>query len=542
MLTNGEASMKRWACRVTLSQELNFASVVARDLFYRFSRPRDNFRLEKVKPDVFPGEGLSEEAIDRQYTYLFTFFSDKDRAAIRAMIAQILQGVTAIQTVRLGEAPKPIVVRPKHEAQRSTEVVPPAAQRKAQGSMRVDLEKIEELVNLIGELIINKNQVDALSGTLMSDELMNAELKQQVAGFQVAKGQLHYVTGKLRDLALGIRMVPIGQTLRKFPAAVREMARKTGKKVNLITDGESTELDKAILEEIADPLLHIVRNAVDHGIEEPAARIKNGKIEEGTVLIRAEHEGDRISIFVEDDGGGLNEEKILQKAVAKGIVGGKESKQMTQREIHQLIFSPGFSTADTVSELSGRGVGMDVVKNNIMRLNGVVEVESGKNIGTRITLKLPLTLSILEGLLLEDMGQTYAIPLIAIEKAYLIDARRLKKVGRYALIEKDNQTIPVFRLGELFGLRERQEQTAYYLIEASSTDGRFGLMVQKIIGRQEIVLKPLGDYLGKVVGVSGATILGNGHVTLILDTKTISESLHGIIRETAATQPNTKAG
>ncbi|HRP70604.1 MAG TPA: chemotaxis protein CheA, partial [Turneriella sp.] len=341
-----------------------------------------------------------------------------------------------------------------------------------------------------------------------------------------------YFAGKLRDLALGIRMVPIGQTLKKYPAAVRDMARKQHKEIRVIIEGEETELDKAILEEISDPLLHMIRNSVDHGIEMPDVRVKNGKSREGTLLIRAEHEGDRVSIFVEDDGGGLNTQKILAKALEKGIVSAKTAENLSEREIFQLIFAAGFSTADKVSELSGRGVGMDVVKNNILRLNGTVDVESAQGVGTRITLKLPLTLSILEGLLLEDAAQMYAIPLIAIEKAYQVDPRALKRVGRYWLIEKNGVTLPVFRIAELFH-SDTTLEGSFYLIEAAAAGGKFGLMVQKIVGRQEIVLKPLGDYLGKVTGISGTTILGNGHVALILDTKTIADSVTNILRQDA---------
>lgn len=534
-----EQRAKQWGCQIEIDQAVSFPSISVRDLFRRLSAADSAFALETVQPEVFPGNGTTEEQIDQQYSYTFLFSTDLGRDEIKAYLAKILKGAKGISKIRLGQAEQKIAIQRPSEptaannAQVTGEV---ASARKAHSSMRVDLVKIEDLVNLIGELIINKNQVDALSQSILGVKGDNVtEAKQQIADFQIAKHQLNYVTGKLRDLALGIRMISIGTTLRKFPAAVRDLARKQGKEISVVIEGGETELDKAILEEISDPLLHMIRNAVDHGIEMPEDRRRKGKKTEGTVLIKAEHEGDRISILVEDDGAGLNSEKILRKALEKGIVSARQAGNLGAKEVFQLIFSPGFSTADTVSELSGRGVGMDVVRSNIMRLNGIVDVESGSGAGTRITMKLPLTLSILEGLLLEDLGQTYAIPLIAIEKAYRIDASRLKRVGRYWLIEKDNITLPVFRIAELFGRTSTVQQSAYYLIEASAADGRFGLMVQKIVGRQEVVLKPLGEYLGKVTGVSGSTILGNGQVALILDTKTIADSVSQIIREESVT-------
>jgi two-component system chemotaxis sensor kinase CheA len=534
--TVGKAA--RWGCIVELDTQTAYPSIQARDLFRRFSGIGPELSLESVQPDIFPDAELSEEQIDRQFSYSFMFMTPLERDAIRSLLGNALRGMKNVVKIRLGQLKTP-------DTRKSGVSAAPAQQpvaehraleqgRSVRGTMRVDLFKIEELVNLIGELIINKNQVEALSGNIIASASRTGDIRQDIASFHTAKNQLGYVTGKLRDLALGIRMVPVSQVIRKFPTAVREMARKTGKRVNVIVDGEETELDKAILEEIADPLLHIIRNAVDHGIELPEERERKGKFPEGTILIRAEHEGDRIALYVEDDGGGLDEIRILRKAVENGIVGAKQAEQLSQREIFELIFAAGFSTAEQVSELSGRGVGMDVVKNNIARLNGIVEVESGRDVGTRITLKLPLTLSILEGLLFEDLGQTYAIPLIAIERAYLIESDKLKKFGRYSLIEKNGHTLPVFRIAELFGHENAVSEPRYYLIEASSSEGRFGLLVQRILGRQEIVLKPLGDYLGKITGISGSTILGNGKVALIVDTKTIADSVNNIIREYSA--------
>lgn len=539
MVTAERETTAAWGCNVEIASDTGFPSIIAREIFRKLSAAQSDLVLVSVQPDIFPSESLSEEQIDSQYAYTYIFKSQLAKEEIRRILAAILKSVKALGRVRLGQAqarrPVKSAAPSAEPAVADTAAAEPESAPRARSSMRVDLVKIEDLVNLIGELIINKNQVDALSGNILSARTVNlAETKQQIADFQAAKNQLNYVTGKLRDLALGIRMVPVGQVLRKFPAAVREMARKSGKTINVILEGADTELDKAILEEIADPLLHIIRNSVDHGIEAPAERSRKGKSPDGTVLIKAEHEGDRISVMVEDDGAGLNEEKIVRKALEKGIIHERQAEQLSKREIHQLIFSPGFSTADSISDLSGRGVGMDVVKSNIARLSGVVEVESMPDVGARITLKLPLTLSILEGLLLEDAGHMYAIPLIAIEKAYQVGSDRLKRVGRYALIEKDNQTIPVFRIAELFGHSEIWNQQAYYLIEASSPDGRFGLMVERIVGRQEIVLKPLGDYLGKITGVSGSTILGDGRVALILDTKTIADSVSEILRSAPA--------
>lgn len=533
MPTATDTELKRqWAVALGVSAETAYPSITVREIFRKFAASASEMELLTVEPSIFPSESLSEEEIDKEFNYTFIFATALSRDVLKTRLAQMLRPHKTLTRVKLGQ----LTAKPRTQSEEKT-TLPETAQStqnhalKAHGSMRVDLVKIEDLVNLIGELIINKNQVDSLSNTILNADSRTAQdTKQQVVDFHAAKNQLNYVTGKLRDLALGIRMVPVSQVARKFPAAVREMARKCGKSVNVVLEGIETELDKAILEEISDPLTHIIRNAVDHGIETAEERRRQGKSSEGTILIKAEHEGDRISVMVEDDGAGLNEERILKKAVEKGIISAKLAERLTQKEIHQLIFSPGFSTAEKVSELSGRGVGMDVVKNNITRLNGVVEVDSARGVGSRITLKLPLTLSILEGLLLEDARHVYAIPLIAIEKAYVVSAARLKRVGRYSLMEQNSQTIPVFRIAELFGYARNSTSDTFYLIEASSTDGRFGLLVEKIVGRQEIVLKPLGDYLGKVVGISGSTILGDGRVALILDTKTIADSVSEILR------------
>lgn len=525
-----EISEMIWKLNVQIQPDVPFPSIVARDVYTRLNSAPD-FTLEEIDPDIFPSGDRPEEQIDKTFIYDFIVKAKPEIQDIKPGLKRALKGIKGLQRIAVAgissQTEKNPAIADKPMAGPAQNLI----RGRDHGSMRVDLVKIEDLVNLIGELIINKNQVDSLSHTLLQKNHVDSEIKNSITDFQSAKNQLNYVTSKLRDLALGIRMIPIGLTLRKFPAAVRDMARKNGKRIRVLLEGEDTELDKAILEEISDPLLHMIRNAVDHGIEAPDERTRKGKDPAGTILIRAEHEGDRISIFVEDDGAGLRLEKIKAKAIARGIISAAEAERMSQRDAFHLIFSPGFSTAESVSDLSGRGVGMDVVKSNINRLNGLVEVESGPDAGTRVTLKLPLTLSILEGLLLEDHQQIYAIPLIAIEKASLIDATSLKRLGRYWLVEKDGQTLPVFRIAELFGSAAEQESSSFYLVEASVAGGRFGLLVQKILGRQEIVLKPLGDYLGTVTGISGSTILGNGRVALILDTKTIADSVKTILDE-----------
>lgn len=557
-----------YTAQIQLREDLEFPGIDITDFYHSLCARGDDLEVLSLEPSIFPGMNRTQEEIDQQYQYQLFFATTLDKGALRDLFLRIIRekkiglsriGLKNNSGNKSGEQASGARVEPdssagttETDAQKNEpnpvdgvgiasgngkQPLPVAGNgsgsRGAGTSMRVDLEKIEELVNLVGELIISKNQIESAAKTSA-----RKKDRSDQEDFENAFGQLESVTNKLRDLSLGVRMVPVQQTLRKFPALVRDLARKTGKQVKLILRGEETEIDKIILEAIADPLTHIIRNAVDHGIEDPTERIAAGKDPEGVLLIMAETEGDQIHIILEDDGRGLSTEPILEKALEKEIITPAEADRMSTADIRRLIFHPGFSTRSQVSDVSGRGVGMDVVRNNIGQLNGSISLDTAPGKGTRFTLKLPLTLSILDGLLLRDGEDVFAVPLVAIEQSRAIRAGQLQTFGKYHLFQQDGETLPVFKLNRLLatgsaGPTPEEHDTGaetvqpvndnVFLIEAITPEGHFGLVVDEIIGRQEIVIKPLGNYLGKIPGISGGTILGNGRVALILDIKSIGE-------------------
>ena len=371
-------------------------------------------------------------------------------------------------------------------------------------TIRVRREELDKLMNLVGELIINKIQLLRLSSDYKLDSL------------KTTLDSIDRLTSELHNLVMRIRMVPVGHIFNRFPRLVRDIARKLGKKVNFIIEGKEIEVDRTVLDEIGEPLLHLLRNAIDHGIEPPEKREKIGKPPEGTVKLTAERKKDHILITVEDDGAGLDPEKIKRKALEKGIISEAESKVMTAQQLIDLIFLPGFSTSEKVTETSGRGVGMDIVKTKIESLGGTVQIESAVGKGTKVTLTLPLTLAIVKAILIKVADQTYAIPLNHIDEVIRIKKSELKKIGDVSAINLRGNILPVFHLRKILGYMDLETEE-YNAVVINRDPINFGLIVDSIVGMQEIVIKTLDESLKKIEGIAGVTILGDGQVVLILD-------------------------
>lgn len=381
-------------------------------------------------------------------------------------------------------------------------------------TIRVDHSRLDDLMNLIGELIINRNRFSMLSKSLEEGHDV-VEIAQQLTE---TTNSMARISDDLQVTIMNVRMVPVQTVFTKFPRLVRDLSRKSDKKVQLITEGEETELDKSVVELIGDPLVHLIRNSVDHGIEPEEKRVKAGKDATGTVWLRAAHRGNSVVIEVEDDGGGIDPEKMKSKAVEKNIITQEKAQNMEDQEAVDLIFAPGFSTAEEVTDISGRGVGMDVVKNNIKNLKGNVVVSSKLGKGTKFSITLPLTLAIIDALLVKVAGQTYAIPLDAVSETTKIEASKLSEINNRKAVTLRGDVLGLADLGSLLDFSEgAQEREVLPVVIIHVGDRRLGLVVDTLLERQEVVIKSLGEYMGDQPGISGATIMGDGRVVLILD-------------------------
>ena len=376
------------------------------------------------------------------------------------------------------------------------------------GSIRVSVEKIDELMNTVGELVITQAMLSQLGAHFDGPDA--EKLRGGLA-------QLERNMRELQESVMRVRMLPISFVFSRFPRMVRDLAQRLGKQIELKLTGEQTELDKTVLEKIGDPLVHLVRNCIDHGIESPEARIAAGKAAAGTVHLDACHRGGNIAVEVSDDGSGLDKDRILAKARARGLVG--PSDALSDTEIYELIFLPGFSTAEKTTDLSGRGVGMDVVRRNVKELGGKVEVRSEPGRGSRFTITLPLTLAIVDGQSVAVGTETYIVPLISIVESMQLKATGVTRLsGRSEVLSFRGDYLPIIRLHELFGVEPRSRALHEGLVVVAEGDGRrVGLFVDDLLGQQQVVIKSLEANYGHIEGVSGATILGDGSVALILD-------------------------
>jgi two-component system chemotaxis sensor kinase CheA len=380
-------------------------------------------------------------------------------------------------------------------------------------SLRISSEKVDRLIDLVGELVIAQS---------MAAQVMNGFTPDRLPLLEVAMADLERHTRELQDRAMRIRMLPIGNIFNRFTRLVHDTAQALGKQVAFETSGEETELDKGMVERIADPLTHLVRNAVDHGIEQAEERVRAGKPAEGKLRLSAYHQGGSVVLEVADDGRGLDTARIRAKAVERGLIGAED--ELSPEQIHALIFRPGFSTAEAVSDISGRGVGMDVVKKSVEALNGAVAVKTELGSGTCFRIKLPLTLAMLDGLLLRLGEQTYVLPLTAIVESIQPRREQVRQIGRGEVVVVREDPLPLLRLHQLFGVPSAVTDPTSGLIVIVEHDGqRLALLVDELLGQQQIVIKSLESNFRKVRGITGATILGDGRAALILDVAGIVE-------------------
>jgi two-component system chemotaxis sensor kinase CheA len=432
----------------------------------------------------------------------------------------------------VAETPVPVVVASRPEPLEVTEV---AAEKKAvkkasdaahaqseSSSIRVSIEKVDQLINLVGELVITQAMIEQRSDGL--DPMVHQRLLASVS-------QLTRNTRDLQEAVMSIRMMPMDFVFSRFPRMVRDLASKLNKKVDFITNGAATELDKGLIERIVDPLTHLVRNSIDHGIEMPAARIAAGKSESGRLFLSAAHQGGNIVIEVADDGGGLNRERILAKAQQNGL---PVSDNMTDAEVWQLIFAPGFSTAETVTDVSGRGVGMDVVKRNITQMGGTIDIRSAKGFGTTILISLPLTLAILDGMSIRSGDEIYILPLGFVVESLQPAREDVKEIaGQGRVVKVRGDYLPLIPLHQMFNIEPRFTDPSEGILVIVETEGRkAALFVDELVGQQQVVVKNLESNYRKVAGISGATILGDGGVALILDVTALVRSSRQLTDDT----------
>lgn len=387
--------------------------------------------------------------------------------------------------------------------------------KKADNSIRVDVEKLDDLLNMVSELVLGRNRLAQI----------NLEVSREFEGTQLARELedttklIDMMTNELQQLVMKTRMVKIGKVFNKYPRLVRDLSKSADKKINLIIEGEETELDKTLIEEINDPLVHIIRNSIDHGIEKEEDRIKDGKNPVGTIRLRAEHEGNNIIITIEDDGKGIDPEVVKSKAISKGLISKEKADELSKQDLLNLIFLPGFSTAEVVTNISGRGVGMDVVKTNVTKLRGMINLESIVRAGTKIQIKLPLTLAIISGMIVRVENEQYVIPLNSVIEVIRVHSENIYSINNKPVIKLRDRIIPLVSLKEVILNQKRQskEKIWQHVIIVGLAERQIGIEVDELLGQKEIVIKPLGAYIGRVPGIAGSTIMGDGSVILILD-------------------------
>ena len=390
-------------------------------------------------------------------------------------------------------------------------------------TIRVDVERLDELLNLVSELVLGRNRLAQL----------NTDVSVKYEGTEIARNlgdtarQIDLLTTELQLAVMKTRMIKIGKVFNRFPRLVRDLSKETGKDINLVINGEKTELDKTLIEEINDPLVHLIRNSVDHGVEPPEKRIEAGKNPKGTITLSAEHEGNHIIISIIDDGKGIDPEVIVNKAISKGIITKEKSEELSKQEIFNLIFAPGFSTAEKVTNVSGRGVGMDVVKTNVSRLRGIIDVDSEVGKGTRIDIKLPLTLAIIQGLLVKVIGETIILPLSSVVEVVKVPKKEIYKVNKTECIKLRERVLPLINIDNLLYHSDtfKKETDKQFVVVIGLAEKRYGIKVDDLVGQKEIVIKSLGKYLGNIEGIAGSTIMGDGTVVMIADIAEIINKL-----------------
>ncbi|MBI5406955.1 MAG: chemotaxis protein CheA [Nitrospirae bacterium] len=430
-----------------------------------------------------------------------------DIAPIKGKLSLLLEYAGSLEEISSDKPQAPV------PASETEETVSRAAEQEKDQILRIDTNRLDQVMDLVGELVLSRNRLIKILSAVEASYDGDEKIKSL---FETASN-LNLITTDLQLAVMKMRMVPIRKVFNKFPRMVRDIARKANKKIDLQISGESTEIDKSVIEEIGDPLVHIIRNSIDHGIELPADRLKNDKPEYGTITLRAFQEGNSIVIQVEDDGRGIDPVAVEKKAREKGLIKSTDVR-LTPKEVINFIFEPGFSTAANISDISGRGVGMDVVKTNIGRIHGIIDVNSEVGKGTRITFKIPLTLAIIQVLMVKVNGEIYALPLSSILETVRISRDCIRSIDGQEILTVRDSLIPLIRLGDVLNIKaDHPAREWVYVVLVAAAEKRLGIIVDELCHQEEVVIKSVGTYFSGIKEISGATITGDGRVGLILD-------------------------
>ena len=475
--------------------------------------------------EIIKSVPVVQDIEDEKFDFDFSMLIITDKSAEE--ISKIISNVSEIKEVVLEEFQIPenativssVQEKEEQEPEKKEEVKKKPASGKigkavANRSVRVDIEKLDVLMNLVSELIIAKNGLVSVSN--------QEDSKTSMQSFNEQIEYLERITTNLHESVMKVRMVPIESVVNRFPRMIRDLSKKLGKEMELIMTGEDTELDRTVIDEIGDPLMHMLRNSADHGLESTIDRLKLGKPQVGTIQLNAYQEGNNVIIDVIDDGAGIDVEKVKASAVSKGQITEEQADMLSEKEAIDLLFRPAFSTAEKITDVSGRGVGLDVVKNKIEGLGGDVEVSTKLGEGTKFTVRLPLTLAIIQALMVEVHSEKYAIPLNSIETIEDVMTSDIKYVQQKEVINLRGTVIPIIRLNEVLECPPREEEPENLVVViVKKGDKQTGLVIDNLRGQQEIVIKPLGKYININKVISGATILGDGEVALIIDSNTL---------------------
>lgn len=491
-------------CEVKISDE-SFMKVTRACLI--LNALNDMGKVISSNPNVFE---LSDDADISRVQYLMTSELDSKALELKANIE--LMDVEDVKVVDYKfNTMKQIEKSNKDMVITKTKTI--ESEKKASQTVRVDVERLEHMMNLVGEMVIEQTRISQVSKTLHNRYATDTSVDDLIG----ISTHVSRVVSELQENVMKARMLPVQQLLNRFPRMVRDLSQSLNKEIDLILEGGETEMDRTIIEDITDPLIHLVRNSLDHGIENPEIRKNKGKPSKGTLIIRAFHQENHVIITLEDDGAGLDLEKIKKSAIQKEIITAQEADSLPQHEIINLIFESGLSTTENISDVSGRGVGMDIVRNHIDKLNGIIDVETREGEGTKFTIKLPLTLAILTGLLVKINNETYALPMSNIIEIVRKPKHEIESVKNRSIVVIRGKVHPLVWLHDYFKVSRQHKKKNVFIVVLGVAEKRFGIVVDKLVGNQEIVVKPIGSYIGKVEGVSGATILGDGSVACIFD-------------------------
>ena len=496
--------------KVALSQESEWAAVRCLQIVTELARIGEVIGSAPTAAEI---EGEGEIGFDLEVV----FVSPEDKDTIEGIITSIADIVSAEVTTY--DAEKEAAAQGARTAEKKVTQEKKAAQAESSQSfqtVRIDVQILDNLMNIVEELVIDRSRISRI-GKILGERYTNDEFISELGE---TSNHIIKIINELQESIMKVRMVPIATIFNRFPRMVRDLAQTQQKQLDFIVEGEETELDRSIIEQIRDPLIHLLRNAVDHGIEPSEKRKAAHKPEKATIRLAASHEQSHIVITLEDDGGGIDPEKVKNSAIKKGVIPAGAAEKLTEAEAIDLIFGAGMSTAEKATEVSGRGVGLDIVKTNVESLSGSVDLATRVGQGTKFTIRLPLTVAIIQGLMLTSDGVIYILPLTSVLETMIVTPAEIKTIGRKEVINRRGSIIPLLRLNTALGQETREIETngkGSLVVVVKADDKSAGLIVDGLMERQEIVVKSLGEYLGDIEGIAGATILGDGKVALILD-------------------------